>query len=123
MPGDRLGHGLRGDMIVRAAFARIDIVAFSIAAGTLLGLVLLLATEWLLVKGAPPGQHIGPHLGLMANYLPGYSVSWSGAIVGLFYGFLMGVILGVAFGVVWNIVHYLYLMKLGGIRKTAVLDV
>ena len=106
--------GLRDDMIVKAAFARLDMVALSIAAGVLFGLAVFLATIWLLLKGAPPGIHVGPHLGLMANFLPGYSVSWSGSIVGAIYGFVSGILTGVFFSLIWNLAHYVYLMFLAG---------
>ncbi len=110
-------------MIVKSAFARLDIVALSVAAGTVLGLCLFVATAWLLVKGAPPGVHVGPHLGLLAHYLPGYSVSWFGSVLVVVYGFLMGIVAAVVFGVIWNVAHYLYLMKLGGLRQRSILDV
>ena len=113
----------RGDLIVRAAFARLDIVALAVAAGVVGGFLLLSATAWLLLRGAPPGMHIGPHLGLLANFLPGYSVSWSGSIAGLFYGLLGGAAIGGLFGVVWNMAHYVYLLRLGGLAVRHSVDV
>ena len=104
----------RSDLIVKAAFARLDLVALSVATGVLLGLLMFLVTAWLLVKEAPSGIHIGPHLGLLANFLPGYSVSWPGSIVGVMYGFLLGAITGGLFGLVWNLAHYVYLIALVG---------
>lgn len=104
----------RGDLIVRAAFARLDITALAVAAGVVGGFLLFSATAWLLLRGAPPGVHIGPHLGLLANYLPGYSVTWSGSVVGLLYGVAGGAALGGVFGTVWNMVHYVYMLRLGG---------
>ena len=104
----------RGDLIVKAAFARLDIAALAVAAGAVGGFLLFSATAWLLLRGAPPGVHIGPHLGLLAIYLPGYSVSWSGSVTGLIYGGVVGAAFGALFGTVWNMVHYVYLMRLGG---------
>ena len=112
--GSTISAEERSDMIVKAAFARLDFVALSVAAGILLGLLMFLATAWLLVKGAPSGMQIGPHLGLLANFLPGYSVSWPGSIVGVMYGFLLGAVTGGLFGLVWNLAHYVYLIALVG---------
>lgn len=104
----------RGDLIVRAAFARLDITALAVAAGVVGGFLLFCATAWLLMRGAPPGMHIGPHLGLLANYLPGYSVSWPGSVIGLVYGAAGGAAIGALFGILWNMVHYVYMLRLGG---------
>ena len=100
----------RGELIVRAAFARFDLIALAIAIGAVGALALWTATAILLVKGAPPGVDVGPHLALLANFLPGFSVSWPGSVVGLFYGFLIGAGLGVLIAAVWNIVHHIYLV-------------
>ena len=103
---------MRNNLIVKAAFARLDIVALAIAAGVVGALLLFLATAWLLLRGAPPGVHVGPHLGLLANFLPGYSVSWMGSMFGIFYGCLIGFCSGVAVGAFWNLIHYVYLLAL-----------
>lgn len=100
----------RSELIVRAAFARFDVVALAIALGCVGALGLWAATAILLVKGAPPGVSVGPHLALLTNFLPGYNVSWPGSVVGLFYGFLIGFVLGGLIAVVWNIVHHVYLV-------------
>lgn len=100
----------RGELIVRAAFARFDFVALAVAMGSVAALGLWAATAILLAKGAPPGVEVGPHLALLANFLPGYSVSWSGAAVGLVYGFLIGAVLGVLIAIVWNLIHHVYLV-------------
>ena len=115
MPDDTVADSRRrADLIVQAAFARLDIVALAVAAGAIGALLLFLATAWLLVRGAPPGVHVGPHLGLLAQFLPGYSVSWLGGLAGIFYGFLIGWCSGAAVGVFWNLIHYIYLLALGG---------
>jgi hypothetical protein len=100
----------RGEQIARAAFARLDVAALAIAMGCVCALGLWAATAVLLVKGAPPGVHVGTHLALLANYMPGYSVSWPGSVFGVVYGFLIGAVLGAAVGAVWNLAHHIYLM-------------
>jgi hypothetical protein len=117
-PGERMepyhGRGSsdadRGEQIVRAAFARFDLVALAVATGCVCGLGLWAATVVLLLKGAPPGVSVGPHLALLAHFLPGYTVSWTGSYLALFYGFLIGVALGGFVAGVWNIVHHAYLV-------------
>ena len=101
------------EVIVRAAFARLDTVALAVAAGTLGAAVLFGATAWLLLRGAPPGMEVGPHLGLLTHYLPGYRVTWSGSLIGLAYGFAIGFCAGAAVGAFWNLIHYIYLLALG----------
>lgn len=100
----------RGELIVRAAFARIDFVALAIALGCTSALVLWAGTAVLLVKGAPPGIAVGPHLALLAHYLPGYSVTWPGSVIGVAYGFILGAALGILIAAVWNLVHHVYLV-------------
>jgi hypothetical protein len=102
----------RTDVIVEAAFARIDIVALATAAGVVGAFVLFLATAWLVQRGAPPGLQVGAHLGLLAHFLPGYSVSWAGSLVGFVHGFLVGFCSGAAVGAFWNLIHYAYLLLL-----------
>jgi len=99
-----------GDRLVKAAFARLDAVALGIALGLLFGALLWLATAYLLLKGAEPGQHIGPHLGLLSNYLVGYSVSWTGSLVGLVHGAWLGFVVGFFLAAAWNLPHHIWLM-------------
>lgn len=110
-------------MIVRAAFARLDITALAVAAGVVGGFLIFCSTAWLLLRGAPPGVHIGPHLGLLTNYLPGYSVTWPGSVIGFVYGLAGGVAIGGSFGVVWNMVHYVYMLRLGSLAVRQTVDV
>jgi len=72
--------------------------------GIVTGLVIFLATLWLVFKG---GRIVGPHLSLLAQFFPGYSVTYLGSIVGLVYGFLLGFLAGWATGRVYNGIVYL----------------
>ena len=110
LPGNSRVKNGRGELIVRAAFARFDIVALAIAMGCVCAFGLWGASVILLLKGAPPGISVGPHLALLTNFLPGFSVSWAGSFVGVIYGFLIGVVLGGLIGLVWNVVHHIYLV-------------
>lgn len=94
--------------VLMAAFAKFDAIALALALGSVLAVLLFLATTLLLLKGAAPGIDIGPHLKLIGVYLPGYSVSWSGALIGAAYALGLGAVLGFVLGVLWNMTHYIY---------------
>lgn len=94
--------------VLMAGFARIDVPALTVAMACLGAVSLFLLTAVLLIKGAPPGQHIGPHLNLLGTYFPGYSVTWTGSIAGALYGAATGAALGFAWSVLWNLSHLLY---------------
>jgi hypothetical protein len=106
----RSGIDAGDERLLKAAFARLDVLALGLALGTLVASLVWLATIYLLLKGAPPGQHVGIHLGLLANYLPFYSVSWSGSLVGLVHGLWIGFVVGAFLAVAWNLPHHLWLM-------------
>ena len=94
--------------LILAAFARLHRMALGIAVGAVLGLLLFLATLWLVLKGGPV---IGPTLSLLSQYLPGYTVTGYGAWVGLFYGFAVGFLIGWAIALFWNALLRLYLFQ------------
>ena len=100
----------RGELIARAAFARLDVVALAVAMGCVFALVLWFATVMLLTRDTPPGVPIGPHLSLLANFFPGYTVSWIGCLVGALYAFLIGCGFGWIVAAVWNVAHHTYLV-------------
>lgn len=106
----RAAQADRDERLVKAAFARLDVLALAIAVGALFGLVVWLATVYLLLKGAPPGGHVGPHLGLLAHYLPLYSVTWTGSFFGLAGSFVIGFCIGGALAIAWDLAHYIWLM-------------
>lgn len=109
----------RGELIVRAAFARIDLVALATAVGCIGALGLWATTAILLVRGAPAGTEVGPHLILLSNFMPGYSVSWPGSLVGVLYGFLIGMVLGALIAAIWNLIHHIYLVGMVSRRNFA----
>jgi hypothetical protein len=87
------------------AIARLRASVMAVTFGVAGGLILFLATAWLLILGATEGsEHVGPTLGLLANFFPGYSVTWSGAVVGLFYGALSGAVSGFVLAFVYNLI-------------------
>lgn len=67
--------------------------------GLLCGVVLFLATIWLVLKGGP---NQGAHLGLLSQYFPGYDVTFVGSFIGFIYAFLVGFLSGALLGAVYN---------------------
>ena len=74
--------------------------------GIIFGLVIFIATNWLVLKGPQldeSGQYvIGPHLQLLSQFFIGYSVSFFGSVIGFIYGFAVGTICGALIGWVYN---------------------
>ena len=66
---------------------RLDGVILGLVLGLTTGLLVFVATNWLVIKGGP---HIGQHLMLLRQFLPGYSVSFLGSLAGLGYGTVLG---------------------------------
>ena len=73
--------------------------SWGIAVGLLLGLGLLIATNFLVLKG---GERVGPHLGLLSVYFPGYSVTFVGSLVGFVYLFVIGYGIGRSIVTIYN---------------------
>ena len=74
--------------------------------GILFGLVIFIATNWLLIKGpemTPSGDYVvGPHLQLLSQFFIGYEVSFLGSIIGFLYGFALGTFSGALIGWLYN---------------------
>ncbi len=94
------------DAFISQFFAKIDKVALGISLGSTLGLLIFLATVFLLFKGGSP---LGPNLSLLTHYFIGYSVSLRGSFIGLGYGFLSGFILGWSIALLRNVFVSVYL--------------
>lgn len=85
--------------MVLARLMRFNAAAQGISLGITVGLVIFIATNWLVLKG---GDVVGPHLSLLSQYFIGYSVTFIGSIVGFFYGFLSGFFVGWLSATVYN---------------------
>jgi hypothetical protein len=84
---------------LRKALLRMNLQAWGIAGGLLLGLGLCVATLVLVVRG---GDHVGSHLSLLRVYFPGYSVSYAGSLIGFVYAFVLGYAIGRTIVVLYN---------------------
>jgi hypothetical protein len=76
---------------VETTLERASARAWGIASGLVLGVGVLGATLWLVIKGGPDK---GAHLGRLANVFPGYDVTVGGAVIGFVYAFVVGYALG-----------------------------
>ena len=92
--------------VLAPAFARMDKLAFAISVGTASGLLLFLATLWLVIKG---GEVVGPNLRLLEQYFIGYTVTAQGACLALGYAFLWGFLFGWLFAYLRNLILAVYL--------------
>jgi hypothetical protein len=84
---------------IRARAIRLSAIVQGVATGTLAGLGLFLATNWLVLKGGP---RVGPHLALLAQFFPGYRVTFVGSLIGFAYAFVVGFAAGSLVATVYN---------------------
>ncbi len=86
------------------------IKALGLVVGTLLGLTIFIATNWLIIKGGPIDTYgrviIGPHLELLSNFFIGYKVTFIGSIIGFAYGLALGTISGSLLAWIYNRIVY-----------------
>jgi len=83
---------LKGTLLLNAK-------AFGLVLGLLTGLIIFIATNWLVLKG---GDQVGPHLRLLSQYFIGYRVTFVGSLIGFAYGFALGTLSGAFIGWVYN---------------------
>jgi hypothetical protein len=106
---DGLINSGTADKLIVKSLAKLNSVALGIAVGTLLALIIFLATNVLIFKG---GDVIGPNLALLSQYFIGYKVTFVGSLIGLLYGFVSGFILGWLIAFLRNSFVALYLLSL-----------
>jgi tetrahydromethanopterin S-methyltransferase subunit G len=96
----RVQHAVDADQeLLERAVLKLDGNVWGLVFGILLGLMIFVATNFLLIKG---GEVIGPHLGLLSQFLFGYSVSFVGSLIGFGYGLLYGYVAGFVTAWVYN---------------------
>lgn len=79
--------------LLKTRVIRLNGVVTGLALGFVAGLVLFLATNFLILKHKE-GEPLGPHLGLLGQVFIGYSVSFVGSIIGFLYAFVVGMLFG-----------------------------
>jgi hypothetical protein len=94
------------ERIIVQSLAKLDGTALGIALGILGGLVIFVATNFLVYKG---GDIVGPNLSLLAQFFPGFEVSILGSFIGFFYGMITGFVVGWLIAFLRNITVTLYI--------------
>lgn len=78
---------------------RFNATVQGIVTGLVLGLVVFVATLWLVIKGGPV---VGPHLALLGQYFVGYRVTVAGSFIGFAWAFVVGFALGFFITAMYN---------------------
>lgn len=85
---------------------RLNAKMLGLVLGIMLGLIIFLATNWIVIKGGhvtSSGEYvIGPHIQLLSQFFIGYKVSFLGSIIGFAYGFAVGTLIGTLIGWIYN---------------------
>lgn len=99
MVDDKREQALEEAVLIRLLYlnARVQ----GVVAGLLCGLVIFLATNWLVLKG---GDVVGPHLALLGQFFIGYRVSFLGSLIGFAYGFISGYLAGYSVAMLYNLI-------------------
>jgi protoporphyrinogen oxidase len=103
------------EKVLMRVFARIDKSAFATALGSVAGLVVFLATIFLLLKG---GEVVGPRLQLLGQYFIGYTVSLKGAFIGMAYSFFWAFLFGWLLAYARNVFVSLFVYRVKKRRKS-----
>jgi hypothetical protein len=85
--------------LVLIRLLRLDAKVQGVITGIVAGLIVFVATNWLLLKG---GKVVGPHLALLGQFFVGYEVTFVGSLIGFAYGFVTGFIIGYGITSIYN---------------------
>ncbi len=90
---------------------KLDAEVFGLILGLITGLIIFIATNWLILAGGHVGPGgkvvIGPHLELLGQFFIGYKVTFWGSLIGFVYGFATGSIFGTLISWLYNKIIYL----------------
>lgn len=101
--------------IVQTRALRMNATVQGIVTGLAAGLVVFIATNWLILKG---GEVVGPHLALLGQFFIGYRVTFIGSLVGFGYAFVVGYLVGYLVARMYNVIVDRKGMSLGRPRET-----
>jgi hypothetical protein len=92
--------------VVLTRLLHLDATIQAVVVGIITGLVIFVATNWLILEGGHIGPHgepvIGPHLSLLSQFFVGYRVTFLGSLIGFAYGFVSGCLVGYSIARVYN---------------------
>ena len=87
------------EKIVMTKLVRLSATVYGVVFGLTLGIGILVATLWLVVRGGPV---VGPNLALLGQFFRGYTVTYVGSLVGFTYGFVTGFVIGFSIATIYN---------------------
>ena len=87
------------EKVVLTRLLRLNAIVQGVVTGTIAGLAIFIATNWLVLKG---GDVVGPHLSLLGQFFIGYRVTFLGSLIGFAYAFAVGFVLGYLVGRMYN---------------------
>ena len=87
------------ERVILTRLVRLNAKVHGLVTGLVAGLLIFIATNWLVLKG---GRLVGPHLGLLGQFFIGYRVTFLGSIIGFAYAFVCCFIAGYAVAWVYN---------------------
>ena len=79
------------EKMVLTRLLRLNATVQGFVTGTVAGLAVFIATNWLVLKG---GEVVGPHLSLLSQFFIGYRVTFIGSLIGFAYAFVAGFVIG-----------------------------
>jgi hypothetical protein len=97
--GGKHGKKPEKDEMLFTGILWLNAKVLGLALGLVFGLIIFVATNWLLLKGGDP---VGPNLALLSQYFIGYRVSFLGSFIGFAYGFALGTMSGALIGWIYN---------------------
>jgi Na+/proline symporter len=89
------------EKVVLTRLLRLNATIQGVVAGIIAGMVVFVATNWLVLKG---GDVVGPHLALLGQYFIGYRVTFLGSLIGFVYAFVTGFVLAYCVARLYNII-------------------
>lgn len=87
--------------VVLSRIMRLNATVHGLVFGFTFGLIIFIATIWLVIKG---GEVVGPNLALLGHFFIGYDVTLLGSFIGFLYGFVTGFVLGSFIAGVYNFI-------------------
>ena len=97
------------DEMLDQTLPKLDPLSLGLSLGIVVGMGLLLATLFMLLRG---GDGQGNTLALLVQFFPGYTVTAVGSLIGLMYGFFTGFATGWGYAFLRNAATALYLVSL-----------
>jgi hypothetical protein len=87
------------EKVILARVVRLNAKVHGLVTGLVAGMLIFIATNWLVLKG---GRQVGPHLSLLGQFFIGYRVTFVGSLIGFAYAFACGFVVGYTIAWLYN---------------------